>query len=232
MKRPESLYKHHRFPPEIIQHAVWLYYRFNLSCRDIEDLLAERGITVSYESIRLWCIKFGSEYAKRLRRRHQGYGDTFFIDEVFVKIQGRRHYLWRAVDQDGEVVDVFLQSRRDGKAAKRFFKRLLRTGDSEPRRIVTDKLRSYGVAHRELMPDTIHDTSRYANNRAELSHQPTRVRERGMRRFKSAHQAQRFLSTHAAVYNLFNLGRHLVLAKHYRVFRERAFASWIRVAAS
>ncbi len=232
MKRPESLYKHHRFPPEIIQHAVWLYYRFNLSCRDIEDLLAERGITVSYESIRLWCIKFGSEYAKRLRRRHQGYGDTFFIDEVFVKIQGRRHYLWRAVDQDGEVVDVFLQSRRDGKAAKRFFKRLLRTGDSEPRRIVTDKLRSYGVAHRELMPDTIHDTSRYANNRAELSHQPTRVRERGMRRFKSAHQAQRFLSTHAAVYNLFNLGRHLVLAKHYRVFRERAFASWIRVEAS
>ncbi len=232
MNRSESLYKHHRFPPEIIQHAVWLYYRFNLSCRDIEDLLAERGITVSYESIRLWCIKFGSEYAKRLRRRHQGYGDTFFIDEVFVKIQGRRHYLWRAVDQDGEVVDVFLQSRRDGKAAKRFFKRLLRTGDSEPRRIVTDKLRSYGVAHRELMPDTIHDTSRYANNRAELSHQPTRVRERGMRRFKSAHHAQRFLSTHAAVYNLFNLGRHLVLAKHYRVFRERAFASWIRVAAS
>jgi len=232
MKRPESLYKHHRFPPEIIQHAVWLYYRFNLSCRDIEDLLAERGITVSYESIRLWCIKFGSDYAKRLRRRHQGYGDTFFIDEVFVKIQGRQHYLWRAVDQDGEVVDVFLQRHRDGKAAKRFFKRLLRTGDSEPRRIVTDKLRSYGVAHRELMPDTIHDTSRYANNRAELSYQPTRVRERGMRRFKSTHQAQRFLSTHAAVYNLFNLGRHLVLAKHYRVFRERAFASWIRVAAS
>jgi len=188
--------------------------------------MAERGIGVSYESIRLWCIKFGPKYARRLRRRHPGYGDSFFIDEVFVKIQGRQHYLWRAVDQDGEVVDVFLQRRRDGKAAKRFLKRLLRTSGSETRRIVTDKLRSYGVAHRELVPDTIHDTSQYANNRAELSHQPTRVRERGMRRFKSTHQAQRFLSTHAAVYNLFNLGRHLISAKHYRVFRQRAFASW------
>jgi putative transposase len=226
MKRTESLYKRHRFPPEIIQYAVWLYYRFNLSSRDIEDLLAERGIAVSYESIRLWCIKFGSKYAKRLRRRHRGYGDSFFIDEVFVKIRGKQHYLWRAVDQDGEVVDVFLQKRRDAKAAKRFFKRLLKNHKGDPRKIVTDKLRSYGVAHRELIPDTIHDTSQYANNRAELSHQPTRVRERGMRRFKSMQQAQRFLSTHAAVYNLFNLGRHLISAKHYRFFRQRAFASW------
>ena len=188
--------------------------------------MAERGIAVSYESIRLWCIKFGPKYARRLRRRHQGYGDTFHLDEVFVKIQGVRHYLWRAVDQDGEVVDVFLQRRRDGKAAKRFFKRLLRASRNEPRRIVTDKLRSYGVAHRELIPDTLHDTSQYANNRAELSHQPTRVRERGMRRFKSIHQAQRFLGTHAAVYNLFNLGRHLISAEHYRLFRQRAFVSW------
>ena len=226
MKISKSLYKHHRFPPEIIQHAVWLYYRFNLSGRDIEDLLAKRGIAVSYESIRLWCIKFGSEYAKRLRRRHQGYGDTFFIDEVFVKIQGKQHYLWRAVDQDGEVVDVFLQARRDGRTATRFFKRLLKAHGGEPRKIVTDKLRSYGVAHRELVPDTIHDTSQYANNRAELSHQPTRVRERGMRRFKSPKQAQRFLSIHATVHNLFNLGRNLVSAKHYRLFRQRAFVSW------
>ena len=170
--------------------------------------MAERGIGISYESIRLWCIKFGPKYAKRLRRRHQGYGDIFFIDEVFVKIQGKQHYLWRAVDQDGDVVDVFLQRRRDGRAAKRFFKRLLRASGCEPRRVVTDKLKSYCVAHREHMPDTIHDTSQYANNRAELSHQPTRVRERGMRRFKSTHQAQRFVSTHAAIYNLFNLGRH------------------------
>ena len=226
MSRSKSLYKRHRFPSEIIQYAVWLYHRFNLSHRDVEDLLAERGITVSYESIRLWCNKFGPKYVKRLKRRHQGFGDTFFIDEVFVKIQGRQQYLWRAVDQDGEVVDVFLQVRRDGAAAKRFFKRLLRNNCGEPRKIVTDKLRSYGVAHRELIPDTIHDTSQYANNRAELSHQPTRVRERGMRRFKSPRQAQRFLSIHAAVHNLFNLGRNLISAKHYRLFRQRAFASW------
>jgi putative transposase len=200
MKSSISRYKRHRFPSEIIQHAVWLYYRFNLSNRDIEDLLAERGIDVSYESIRLWCNKFGPKYAKRLKRRHQGFGDTFFIDEVFVKIQGRQQYLWRAVDQDGEVVDVFLQARRDGAAARRFFKRLLRNNRGEPRKIVTDKLRSYGVAHRELIPDAIHDTSQYANNRAELSHQLTRVRERGMRRFKSTRQAQRFLSAHAVVH--------------------------------
>ena len=231
MKRSTTMYKRHRFPPEIIQYAVWLYHRFSLSHRDIEDLLAERGITVSYESIRLWCNKFGLKYVRRLRKKHQGYGDTFFIDEVFVKIDGRQYYLWRAVDQDGEIVDIFLQRRRDGKAAKRFFKRLLKNNRGEPRKIVTDKLRSYGVAHRELIPDTIHDTTQYANNRAELSHQPTRVRERGMRRFKSTQQAQRFLTVHAAVYNLFNLGRHLVSAKNYRFFRLRAFASWNYAAA-
>ena len=148
-----------------------------MSHRDIEDLLAERGIEVSYESIRMWCNKFGRHYAKRLKRRHQGYGDTFYIDEVFVKIQGKQQYLWRAVDQDGEVIDVFLQSRRDGAAAKRFFKRLIRKHGNEPRKIVTDKLKSYGVAHRDLIPEVIHDTSQYANNRAELSHQPRRVRE-------------------------------------------------------
>ncbi len=201
------MYKRHRFPPEIIQYAVWLYHRFNLSHRDIEDLLAERGITVSYEAIRLWCNKFGLKYVRRLKKKHQGYGDTFFIDEVFVKIDGKQHYLWRAVDQDGEIVDVFLQRRRDGKAAKRFFKRLMKVHRMEPRKIVTDKLGSYGVAHRELIPDTIHETSQYANNRAELSHQPTRVRERVMRRFKGMQQAQRFLAVHAAVYNLFKLGR-------------------------
>ena len=132
--------------------------------------MAERGISVSYETIRLWCNKFGSKYANRLKRKHRGYGNTFFIDEVFIRIDGKQHYLWRAVDQDGEIVDVFLQKRRDGAAAKRFFKRLLKKHRDEPRKIVTDKLRSYGVAHRELIPDTIHDTSQYANNRAELSH--------------------------------------------------------------
>jgi putative transposase len=176
-------------------------------------------------------FKFGTIYTRRLKRKHRGYGDTFYIDEVFVKINGKQHYLWRAVDQDGEVVDVFLQTKRDGAAAKRFFKRLLRSHGEEPRKIVTDKLRSYGVAHRELMPDVIHDTSQYANNRAEQSHEPTRVRERGMRRFKSVKQAQRFLGAHAAVYNLFNLGRHKVGAQHYRDLRISAFTEWSRAVA-
>jgi putative transposase len=224
-------YKRHRFPPDIISHAVWLYYRFNLSCRDVEDLLAERGINVSYETIRLWCIKFGAQYARQLKQRHRGYGDTFYIDEVFVKINGKQQYLWRAVDQDGEVVDVYLQTRRDGAAAKRFFRRLIRNYGGEPRTIVTDKLRSYGVAHRELMPDVTHNTERYANNRAEQSHESTRVRERGLRRFKSPKQAQRFLSAHAAVYNLFNLGRHLVRAEHYRNLRISAIKEWTAAAA-
>ncbi len=221
-----SQYKRYRFPAELIQYAVWLYYRFNLSYRDIEDLLTERGIDVSYEAIRLWCNRFGPKFATSLRRKHRGFGDIFFIDEVFVKIDGTQHYLWRAVDQDGEVVDVYLQKRRDGAAAKRFFKRLLKKHHDEPRKIITDKLKSYGVAHRELIPDSIHDTSQYANNRAELSHQPTRVRERGMRRFRSVVQAQRFLGVHSVVYNLFNLGRLLISASHYRLFRMRAFASW------
>jgi putative transposase len=173
----------------------------------------------------------GPHYAKRLKRRHQGYGDTLYLDEVFVKIHGRQYYLWRAVDQDGEIVDVYLQSRRNAQTAKRFFKRLLSNHKGNIRRVVTDKLRSYGVAHRELMSDTLHDTKQYANNRAELSHQPTRVRERGMRRFKSIRQAQRFLNIHACVYNLFNLGRHLISAAYYRGLRERAFASWKEAAA-
>ena len=226
-----NTYKRHRFPPDIISYAVWLYYRFNLSHRDIEDLLAERGITVSREAIRLWCIKFGAIYIRRLKRKHRGYGDTFYIDEVFVKISGKQHYLWRAVDQDGEVVDVYLQTKRDGAAAKRFFNRFLRGHGGEPRKIVTDKLRSYGVAHRELMPETIYSTQQYENNRVEQSPEATRVRERGMRRFKSAGQAQRFLTAHAAVQNLFNLGRHLVRAQHYRDLRVSVFAEWSRAVA-
>jgi len=174
-----------------------------------------------------------------LKRKHRGYGDIFFIDEVFVRIKGKQHYLWRAVDQDGEVVvdqdgevvDVYLQAKRDGTAAKRFFKRLLRSHGDEPRKIVTDKLRSYGAAHRELIPETIHTTKQYENNRVERSHEVTRVRERGMRKFKSTKQAQRFLGTHAAVSNLFNLGRHLVSANHYRDLRVSAFIEWSRAVA-
>jgi len=226
-----NIYKRHRFPSDIISYAVWLYYRFNLSHRDIEDLLAERGITVSYETVRLWCIKFAARYARRLNRRHHGYGDTFYIDEVFVKINGKQHYLWRAIDQDGEVVDVYLQAKRDGAAAKRFFRRLLQSHGGEPRMIVTDKLRSYTVAHREIISEAIHMTDRYANNRVEQSHEATRVRERGMRKFKSMMQAQRFLGAHAAIQNLFNLGRHLVRAEHYRSLRIRALAEWSKVVA-
>ena len=207
-----NTYKRHRFPPDIISYTVWLYHRFNLSHRDIEDLLAERGITVSREAIRLWCIKFGAIYTRRLKRKHKGFGDTFFIDEVFVRINGKQHYLWRAVHQDGEVVDVFLETRRDGAAAKRFFRRLIRSHQGEPRKIVTDKLRSYGVAHRDLIPETIHSTQQYENNRAEQSREATRVRERGMRRFKSVRQAQRFLTAHAAVSNLFTLRVQAILA--------------------
>ena len=226
-----NTYKRHRFPPNIISYAVWLNCRFNLSHRDIEDLLAERGITVSREAIRLWCIKFGAIYTRRLKRKHRGYGDTFYIAEVFVKINGKQHYLWRAVDQDGEVVDVYLQARRDGAAAKRFFMRLLRSHGGEPRKIVTDKLRSYRVARRELMPDVIHSANQYENNRAEQSHEATRFRERGMRRFKSVRQAQRFVTAHAAVSNLFNLGRHLVRAQNYRDLRVSAFGEWSRAVA-
>jgi putative transposase len=166
-----------------------------------------------------------------LKRKHRGYGDTFYIDEVFVKINGKQHYLWRAVDQDGEVADVFLQAKRDGATAKRFFRRLLRSHGSEPRKIVTDKLRSYGVARRELIPETIHSTVQYENNRAEQSHEATRVRERGMRKFKSVRQARRFLGVHASVQNLFNLGRHLVSASNYRNLRVSAFAEWNRAVA-
>jgi putative transposase len=226
-----NTYKRHRFPPDIISYAVWLYYCFNLRHRDIEDLLAQRGITVSREAIRLWCIKFGAIYTRRLKRKHRGYGDTFYIDEVFVRINGKQHYLWRAVDQEEEVVDVYLQTKRDGASAKRFFRRLLRSHGRESRKIVTDKLRSYGVAHRELIPDTIHSTKQYENNRAEQSHEATRVRKRGMRKFKSVGQAQRFLGAHAAVSNLFNLGRHLIGAEHYRNLRISAFSEWSRAVA-
>jgi putative transposase len=146
-----NTYKRHRFPRKIISYTVWLYYRFNLCHRDIKDLLAERGITVSHETIRLWCIKIGAKYASRLKRRYRGYSDTFYIDEVFVKTGGKQHYLLRAVDQDGEVVDVYLQDHRDGAAAKRFFKRLVQSHGGEPRKIMTDKLRCYGVARREVI---------------------------------------------------------------------------------
>ena len=159
-------------------------------------------------------------------------GDTWHLDELFVNIQGRRHYLWRAVDQDGDVIDILVQRHRNTRAAKRFFCKLLKGQGCEPWRLVTDKLRSYGAAHRSVKPFVVHDTRRYANNRAEVSHQPTRQRERQMRRFKSPAQAQRFLSVQGAVRNLFNLGRHRLRASNYRLLRGRAFAVWTEVTAA
>ncbi len=226
MKTPKSLYQRHRFPPVIIQYAVWLYHRFSLSFRDVEDLLAERGVTVSYETVRRWCTKFGPRYATRLRRRYGRYGDIWHVDEVFVRIRGKQQYLYRAVDQDGDVIDILVQGKRNTRAAVRFFRRLIKRQGVGPRRLVTDKLKSYSAARRQVMPRTIHFTDRYANNRAEVSHEPTRQRERLMRRFKSVEQAQRFLSAHGMVQNLFRLGRHLLRAKNYRLFRMRAFVRW------
>ena len=227
-----STYHRHRFPPEIISHAVWLYYRFALSFRDVEDLLAKRGVTVTYESIRQWCGKFGRGYARRLRRRQGRLGDTWYLDEVFVTIRGRRQYLWRAVDQEGDVLDILVQPRRDARAAARFFRKLLKGQGAGPRLLVTDKLRSYGTARRVVMASVRHDTRQYANNRAEVSHQPTRQRERQMRRFKSPGQAQRFLSIHGVIQNLFRIGRHLLQAAHHRMFRQRAFGVWAEVTCA
>ncbi len=222
----KSIYSGHRYPKEIISHVVWLYHRFTLSYRDIEDILAYRGIEVSYESIRQWCLKFGKLYAKKLRKKHGIKSDTWYLDEVFITIRGQLHYLWRAVDQDGEVIDILVQKRKDKKSAKRFFNKLLKKQGRVPYELITDKLRSYGAAKKELMPSVTHNQERYANNRAENSHQKTRQQERQMRGFKSHKQAQIFLSIHGQVNNLFNLGRHLMNAKNYRSFRERALNEW------
>ena len=232
MKSDPPSYHGYRFPPEIISHAVWLYHRFGVSVRDVEDRLAQRGLTVSYEAIRLWHITFGAAYARRLTRRQGRLGDTWHLDEVFVTIQGRRHYLWRAVDQDGDVLDILVQSHRDCRAVPRFFRKLLKGQARQPVRLVTDKLRSYRAAHRAVMPSVAHRTDRYENNRAEVSHQPTRQRERQMRRFKSAAHAQRIFSVHGLVLNLFRVGRHLRRSAHHRVLRMRAFAEWDAVTCA
>jgi putative transposase len=173
-----------------------LYHRFSLSFRDVEELLAKRGIIVTYETVRQWCRKFGPEYAQNLKRRQGRLGDVWHLDEVFVNIRGERHYLWQAEDQDGDLIDILVQRYRNARAAKRFFRRLLKGQGSTPWRLVTDKLKSCGAAHQIILPSADHDTRRYASNRAEVSHQPTRQRECLMRRFKSAGQAQRFLSVH------------------------------------
>ena len=219
-------YRRHQFPAEIIRHAVWLYLRFTLSYRDVEELLAERGVETSYETVRRWVLKFGPKFARNLRRLRPRPTGTWHLDEMVVSIQGRRMYLWRAVDSEGEVLDLLVQSKRDTAAALRLMRKLLKKQGYAPDELVTDRLGSYGAARRELGLSARHEQGLGRNNRAENSHQPVRRRERKMQRFKSAGSAQRFLSVHAAVHNTFNLQRHLVSRRTLRLFRAEAAQAW------
>ena len=225
-------YSGYRFPSEIIRRAIWLYLRFTLSFRDVEDVLAERGIAVSYETIRRWVNHFEPIIAADLRKRRPRPHSIWHMDEVYLKIGGRMVYLWRAVDAEGEVLDVLVQSKRNKHAAMKLMRKLLRKYGFVPDQLVTDDLRSYGAAAHELGIASRHERGRSKNNRAENSHQPTRRRERKMQRFKSPGSAQKFLSTHAAVYNVFNVQRHLTSAQTHRAFRATAMNTWREALAA
>jgi putative transposase len=221
------MYNHrHRFPPPIIQHAIWLYLRFTLSYRDVEELLAERGLEVSYETVRRWVLKFGPGFARRFRRSRPRPSDRWHLDEMVVRIVGKRMFLWGAVDHEGEVLDMLVQRRRDKRAALRLMRKLLRRQGFAPKFLTTDKLGSYGAAFRHLRLTCPHQQGLRKNNRTENSHQAVRRRERKMQRFKSAGSAQRFLNMHAAVHNTFNLQRHLISRSTLRIFRAEAAAKW------
>jgi len=222
----DASYGRHLFPPAVIQHAIWLYLRFTLSYRDVEELLAERGVDLSYETVRPWVLKFGPLIARKLRQRRPRPSPTWHLDEMIVRIGGEHMYLWRAVDHEGEILDMLVQRRRDARAALRLMRKLLRKHGFAPKTLVTDKLPSYGAAFRELGLIRRHEQGLRRNNRAENSHQVVRRRERKMRRFKSARLAQRFLSIHAAVHNTFNFQRHLVSRSTLRIFRAEAAAQW------
>lgn len=225
-------YRRHRFHPDIIKRAVWLYFRFTLSYRDVEDLLAERGIDVSYETIRRWVHKFGREYGRRIRSRRGSAFEVWHLDEVFAKIGGKQMYLWRAVDGEGEVLDVLVQRRRDKGAALKLMRKLLKNQGIRPSRIVTDKLKSYKAALSELGMDHLHKTGNRLNNRVESSHVPIRRRERKLQRFKSQAAAQKFLSTHGPIYNLFNTQRHLISRSTLRTLRSKAMTEWLLVTTA
>jgi putative transposase len=222
-------YAGYRFPTEIISHAVWLYFRFPLSLRHVDEILAARGIDVSHETVRQWGLKFGQAFANQIRRRLPRTGDKWHLDEVAVKIAGVKHWLWRAVDQDGFVLDILMQKRRDQQAAERLLRKLLKKQCRPPRVVITDKLASYAAAKKEIMPGIEHRQHKGLNNRAENSHQPTRRRERQMKRFKSAKQAQRFLSAHDGINNLFHLRRDHLPANQYRAARIQALQTWAEV---
>lgn len=229
--RPIS-FKRHRFPADVIRHAVWLYFRFTLSFRDVEELLAQRGIEVSYETIRCWTIKFGPQIARNLKRRRPAPSPRRHLDEMVANIAGRRMCIWRAVDDEGEVLDLVVQRRRDHGAALTLHKRLLRNQPVEPETIITDGLGSYASALKELGLQDLHRSGRLReNNRAENSHLPIRRRERKMQGFKSQPSAQRFLTTHAAVYNTFYTQRHLASRPSLRRFRAEAHAAWAAATA-
>jgi putative transposase len=217
-------YARHRFPTEVISHAIWLYFRFPLSLRMVEEMLAARSIEVSLETVRQWALKFGQSFANQIRRRLPAAGDKWHLDEVVISIAGRKHWLWRAVDQHGVVLDILVQSRRNAMAAKRLQRKLLKKQGAAPRVTITDKLASYAAAKRVVMPGVEHRQHTGLNNRAENSHQPTRRRERIMKRFKSAGRAQRFLSVHDQVANLFRRPANTNSADH-RKARDQAFRS-------
>jgi putative transposase len=225
-------YRGFRYPAEIINHCVWLYYRFPLSFREVEEIMLQRGVVVSHETVRQWCAKFGQTYANALRRRRARPGDKWHLDEMFIKINGTIHYLWRAVDQHGNVLDILVTSRRDAKAATRFFRKLLTGLEYVPGVLITDKLGSYGVAHRRLTPGVEHRRSKYLNNRAENSHQPTRQRERAMKRFTSPGHAQRFLSAFSGISPHFRPGRHRLGAEEYRWEMADRFTTWNEVTGT
>lgn len=219
-------YKRHRFPSQIIANTVWLYFRFPLSLRLVEEMLLERGIVVSYETIRRWGLKFGPHYARRLRRKRPGPNDIWHLDEVVISIAGKNHWLWRAVDQDGYVLDEIVQNRRNTKAAKRLLMRLLKKQGTAPKRMITDKMRSYGAARRQVMPEVEHRSHKRLNNRAENSHLPLRKRERTMQGFRSPGSLQRFISIFSALRNLFVPTRPKRSALAIHIHRLQAMAEW------
>jgi putative transposase len=226
MNQPAVSYKRHRLAPQIIGHAVWLYYRFPLSLRLVEEMLLERGITVSYETIRRWGIKFGPDFARRLCRKQPSRNDIWYLDEVVITIAGRKCWLWRAVDQDGYVLDEIVQNRRNTNSARRLLMRLLRKQGMAPKRMITDKLRSYGAARRQVMPAVEHRSHKGLNNRAENSHLPLRKRERSMQGFRSPGSLQRFISIFSAIRNLFVPSHSQRSAFQIYLHRLNALAEW------
>jgi putative transposase len=214
-----------RYPREVIAYAVWVYHRFALSTADVEDLLAERVVIVSREAIRLWVNRFGQHFAYCVRRDRCRPNDKWHLDEVVITIRDKKHWLWRAIDADGDVLDILVQTRRNAKAAKRFFRRLI-AQFGEPRVAITDKLRSYIKPIKALAPDADHRAHKGLNNPIEVSHRPTRKREKIFGRFKSHWQAQRFLSAHDQINLIFRPRRYQLTTTSYRHARNDAFSLW------